>query len=247
MFALVDCVHQQTIIRAAPPLTGSLLKFKATVASQTRWPVSFWCEGKNCIRQPLRSEYLFIFFLSHHNGWFRAQWHHHLVGINKWIISLGLNLGFPALLITYVATNLVISESAVHNYIHNLPKRRDCNLHQINGTIFPTAQHHGASLSMLAVLQDLLGHLLHHRVEHQKEWSGDTVQHISNKQLKEDPRTGKKITNMFNESAHSTLCDSATTEDLDSIPSSVLTTSRRVALEESNLSSKLTRLLTIRL
>jgi hypothetical protein len=47
-----------------------------------------------------------------------------------------------------------------------------------------------------------------------------------------------KDTNMFNESAHSGLCDSATTENLDSIPSSVLTTARRIALEESNLPSK---------
>ena len=52
---------------------------------------------------------------------------------------------------------------------------------------------------------------------------------------------------MFNKCAHSSLCDSATTKNLDSIPSSVLTTSRRIALEKSYLSSKLTRLLPIRL
>ena len=52
---------------------------------------------------------------------------------------------------------------------------------------------------------------------------------------------------MFNQFAHSSLCDSATTENLDSIPSSILTTGRRIALEESDLSCEFTGLLTIRL
>jgi hypothetical protein len=84
------------------------------------------------------------------------------------------------------------------------------------------------------------------------EWSDDTVQmeqHISNKQKKRKKKSIslKKDTNVFNESTHSSLCDPATTENLDSIPSCILTTCRRIALEESNLSSEFTRLLTIRL
>lgn len=52
---------------------------------------------------------------------------------------------------------------------------------------------------------------------------------------------------MFNQFSHSSLCDSASTENLDSIPSSILATGRRIALEESDLSSEFTSLLTIRL
>ena len=98
---------------------------------------------------------------------------------------------------------------------------------------------------MLGVRQDLLGHLLHRRVGHQMEWCGDTVW-LEHKQPK-IRGFAKKNTNMFNEFAHSSLCDSPTTENLNSIPSSVLPAGRRIALQQSNLSSELTRLLTIRL
>ena len=59
----------------------------------------------------------------------------------------------------------------------------------------PIAERHEASPSMPGVLQDLLGHLPHHRVKHQKEWFGDTMQmeHINSEQLKKDPWKSKKI------------------------------------------------------
>ena len=101
---------------------------------------------------------------------------------------------------------------------------------------------------MLDVLQDRLEHLLHHQEVHQMEWSDDTVQKMK-KTLSavSKKRKKKKDTNVFNEFPHSSLRDSATTENLNSISSSILTTGCRIALEESNLSSEFTRLLTIRL